>query len=314
MPCGKGPILILGLCKRTVLGLAVAGSVAAAEPEVVLKLRQRAGEQREYRLVTESSPPRITGLGTVRTELTYQVATDARDPRLMMVSIDGTSSRPEVAVRPTQATVRIVGGASTGTPLSLQIDSEALEDPVNGAFVRQIESLLPPIPTRPLVPGDSWSAPTRAHQPKLPVPGGFTILDTVTTWTYRGREPGAGPDLHRIDFEVRHESETRRLRVAGHALFDAARSRPVRLTGSGVYQSFQTVLFTGAWFDTPTRFELVEIGTGVEPAFPGVGVASERTSPEEGAAGIGEEPLAALPVDGAPGRLLLLHELGLLGP
>lgn len=143
----------------------------------------------------------------------------------------------------------------TAEGLASGLTSDMLNDPVDGAFVKNGPNFFFPLPGSVAV-GETWQAQQTFHFPPLDLPGSFTELKTVTTFTYQGPESlPDGRQVQKIGMSSVHApGSAQKVSFSGSALFDHEAGRMVKTSISGTVKVKAGFL----WVSVPTTLSLVE--------------------------------------------------------
>lgn len=227
--------------------VAVAGAVKL--PAADLKYHFSPGEAFTWKLDTVAKPP--TG-GDVVTTLSYAFkAQTAGDPANLSMDVSGSSNQVTVG----NSTGSFDLGAY-GEPSNLQ--SPQLNDPVNGAFVKNAPGLFIRLPSGGVQVGQSWTQQLVMYLPKTDMPGAFTSMRTVTTYVYKGTQTQAnGKVLHLIESKtVEAANQPAKVALDTKTWFDAELGRIVKSDASGTLKVKAGFL----WITVPTTYKMVEVG------------------------------------------------------
>lgn len=232
---------------RNLLGGMLALALVTALPAAELGYHFQDGETWTYQVQNTASPPTQ---GDIVSNLVYQFhAASNGDPAALQAEITGTSTH--FNIQGSQATFDL-----TAQGQASNLASDKLNDPVDGAFVKNAPGFFFPLPSGDVAVGESWQALQTFYFPPLDLPGSFTQLRTQTTFTYKGTEQAAdGRTLHVLQMNsVQAPGAPQKVELAGTAKLDAAAGRMVSTSISGIVR----VKVGFFWAKVPTSLSLVE--------------------------------------------------------
>ncbi len=239
------------LVRSALLALAAACLVSPT-PAVELAYAFPAGQPFAYRLKNIADPPQG---GDVVTTLDYTFTPQGQGPFHLDGTITGTSTHVTVGNSTLAFDLSPEGAASNLT-------SPQLEHPTDGAFVKNGPGLFPRLPGGNLSVGTRWTAQSALHVPKMDVPGSFTTLRTVTTYTYKGlvaREDEEAGQAHLIESTTTEApGERAKLELSTRTLFDDCKGRPISSKATGKIKVKVSLI----WITVPTSYEMTEIQPG----------------------------------------------------
>ena len=232
---------------RMLLGGLLALAFAAAVPAAELGYHFQDGESWTYEVQNTASPPTQ---GDIVSNLVYEFhAASGGDPASLVAEISGSSTHFDIQGSTASFDLTSQGQASN-------LSSDMLDDPVDGAFVKNAPGFFFPMPSGDVQVGETWEALATFYFPPLDLPGSFTQLRTRTTYTYQGTEQTAdGRTLHVLKISsVQAPGASQKVQLAGTAKLDAEAGRMVATSISGVVR----VKVGFFWVKVPTSLSLVE--------------------------------------------------------
>ncbi len=212
---------------RFSLPLTLAAFLVSSLTAVELSYQFQGGENFTYLIENEAKVPTQ---GTMVSKLQYSfLVAEANDPSSMEVSVSGESTAFEFGYSEASFDLGSNGQASN-------LDSDNLNHPVDGAFVKNAPGFFFPLPGGDIQVNDSWQARTVLYFPKMDVPGAFTQLKTNTTFQYAGtRQAADGRTLHVLKTKAVHvPGSKQKVSFTGEGLFDAEAGRLTAMTMAGV--------------------------------------------------------------------------------
>jgi hypothetical protein len=228
-------------------GLALACTLPAGAAELTYHFQP--GETFTYQMENKAKAPSV---GDIITTMTYEfVAEDPGDPSGLAVDISGESNKFEPG--DAHATFDLDGDGAVSN-----LQSDKLDDPVDGAAVKNVAGLFPRFPGGDLAVGQTWTQEAALHLPEMNISGSFTKLRTISDYEYKGTETGDdGRVLHVIESQTRHKpGEKGKLSLTTTTYFDAELGRAVRSSAAG----WLKVKVSFLWVKIPTTYTMTELG------------------------------------------------------
>lgn len=225
------------------LALVLAPALAAAD----LSYHFEDGETFVYDVHNVVDPP---NQGAIVSDVQYTFQASGSGPYGLTGAASGSATDYEIGDSTFEFSLTSDGTASG-------LSSPQLGHEIDGAFVKNAPGFFHSMPGE-VAPGQSFEIQALLYAPKLDLPGSFTQLRTIATYTYQGSETlEDGTQVEVLTFSIREApGQRQKLSVTGKSLFDTARGRVVSMDASG-HLKVKVAFF---WVTVPTSYWLREEG------------------------------------------------------